>query len=317
MDNALTLRPSFSIPTTAADPSRLVGAFFAKFQGRTLAAYRQDLEDFRAFVGAASTDEAARVLLSRGHGPANELALAYKAHLVDRALAPATVNRRIAALRSVVKLARHLGMIVWKLEVSNEKVRSYRDTRGPGVGGFRALLAAVDGNHAKACRDLALLHLLYDLALRRAEVVGLDVSDVDLQGGTVAVLGKGRKQTERLTLPPVTRGALADWLRVRPDVLEGTRRPLFTNFDRGGHAGRLTGTGLYLLVRGLGRKVGLVVRPHGLRHAAITQGLELSNGNARAVCRFSRHARLETVMIYDDARRDLAGELAALVAGAV
>lgn len=301
-----------------ASARRLVAAFLAGRNARTLAAYRQDLEDFRAFVNVADVDEAARLLLVAGHGPANERALAYKAALRDRGLAPATVNRRLAALRSLVKLARTLGLVPWTLEVENAKAQAYRDTRGPGAGGFRRLLEAVEGTHAKATRDRALLRLLYDRALRRAEVVALDVADVDLAGGTVAVLGKGREQREPLTLPAPTHAALADWLTVRPDVTveeAGTpRRPLFVNFDRTGRAGRLTGTGLYLLVRELGRKVGLAVRPHGLRHAAITEALELTDGNVRAVRRFSRHAKLDTLNVYDDNRSDLGGDVARLVA---
>ena len=93
------------------------------------------------------------------------------------------------------------------------------------------------------------------------------------------------------------------------------RRPLFVNLDRRGRAGRLSGTAVYLLVRALGRKVGLTVRPHGLRHAAITAALDLTNGNVRAVRSFSRHARLDTLNLYDDRRTDLAGAVAALVAG--
>lgn len=310
-------------PVVAGDPRRrLVDAFLAGRNARTLAAYRADLADFAAFVGAASVEEAAGALLGNGHGAANELALAYRAHLTERGLAPATIGRRLAALRSLAKLARTLGMVPWTLEVESPRARSYRDTRGPGADGYRALLAAVDGRHEKAARDRALLHLLFDLALRRSEVVGLDVEDVeaetvtDIGRGTVAVLGKGKLQTERLSLPTPTRAALEDWLRVRPDVVEADgRRPLFVNFDRAGAAGRLSGTGLYGLVQKLGRRVGLAVRPHGLRHAAITEALDRTHGNVRAVRSFSRHAKLDTLNVYDDARRDLGGNVAALVAG--
>ena len=58
-----------------------------------------------------------------------------------------------------------------------------------------------------------------------------------------------------------------------------------------------------------------VVRPHGLRHAAITEALDLTKGNVRAVQRFSRHRDLRTLTIYDDNRQDLAGEIARQLAG--
>jgi len=58
------------------------------------------------------------------------------------------------------------------------------------------------------------------------------------------------------------------------------------------------------------------VRSHGLRHAAITEALEPTNGNVRAVARFSRHRSISVVMKYDDARDDMAGKVAKLVAEA-
>src|SRR5262249_47973603 len=179
-------------------------------------AYRMDLSDFADFSNAAGIAEAAGRILAGGHGRANETVLLFRSQLQARGLAPATINRRLAALWSLVKLARTLGLITWVLEVEGVRTEPYRDTRGPGQAGFRQLLAALDGRiDPKAIRDRALLRLLYDLGLRRAEVVGLDVEDVDLLAETVAVLGKGRTQKVTLTLPPATRAALAEWLTVR------------------------------------------------------------------------------------------------------
>ena len=64
----------------------------------------------------------------------------------------------------------------------------------------------------------------------------------------------------------------------------------------------------------LGGEVGIKTTAHGLRHAAITTGLDLSGGDVRAVQRFSRHRNLATLMIYDDNRQDLGGKVARLVA---
>src|SRR5207253_11153764 len=111
-------------------------------------------------------DQAAAFLLARGAGEANHLALTYKAHLLERKLTAATINRRLAALRSMVKLARTLGMISWTLEVESMKAEAYRDTRGPGRGGIMALLDALAGRtDAKGIRDRAILRCLFDLGL--------------------------------------------------------------------------------------------------------------------------------------------------------
>jgi integrase/recombinase XerC len=166
----------------------------------------------------------------------------------------------------------------------------------------------------KGMRDRALLRCLFDLGLRRAEVLRLDLEDLDLEAGTVAVLGKGRTSKMKLTLPPETKKALEAWLGVR-GVAPG---PLFCSMNRAKPGeGRLTAIGLYGMVREIGRKVGRKVWPHGLRHAAITEALDLTGGNVRAVQRFSRHRDVRILERYDDNRRDIAGEVAKQVAASV
>ncbi len=299
----------FPSPPTVSEP-RLVAAFLSGKSARTIAAYRGDLEGFRLHVGVATMDEAAHALLGRGHGEANATALSYRAELLAAGLAPATINRRLAALRSLVTLARTMGLVPWELAVSNVASVAYRDTRGPGRDGFDALLATLDPLDAKGARDRAVLHLLFDIALRRGEVVSLDLEDVDLEAGTVLVLGKGRREKERLSLPDPTRAALAAWVATRGNEPGA----LFRNFDRAGKGARLTGTSLYRLVRALGLRAGVRARPHGLRHAAITSALDLTGGDVRAVQRFSRHRDIRTLNRYDDNREDLGGKVASLVA---
>lgn len=304
-------------PAATLDPlsasHRLVDAFLSGKSPKTVDAYRRDLASFQDFVGARNTGEAARVLLAQGHGPANEAALRYRADLLVRGLSPATVNRRLAAVRSLVKLARTLGLVPWTLEVPSVESRAYRDTRGPGLEGVRRLLAVLDARvDAKGKRDRAVLHLLFDMALRREEAVHLDLEDVDLEKGTLSVLGKKRTEKESLTVPEPTKAALASWLQVRGDE----PGPLFLNFDRAGKGGRLTGRSVHRLVGELGLDAGLgVVRPHGLRHAAITEALEATGGDVRRVQKFSRHRDVRVLAVYDDSRRDMGGEVARLVAG--
>jgi integrase/recombinase XerC len=254
--------------------------------------------------------------MARGLGEANALALAYRTHLMERELAAITISRRLTALRSMIKLARTLGLIPWTLEIQGLKTEGYRDTRGPGRNGFRALLEVLNGrNDAKTLRDRAILRCLFDLGLRRKEVVNLDVEDFDRQAGTLAVLGKGRTAKNTLTLPPQTRQALEVWLNARGEE----PGPFFLTMNRAnqGEVLRLTAAGLYGKVRELGRKAGLKVWPHGIRHSAITEALDATGGNIRAVQRFSRHKDVRVVERYDDNRQDLAGELARKVAASV
>jgi integrase/recombinase XerC len=173
---------------------------------------------------------------------------------------------------------------------------------------------AVVAGRPDALRDRAVVRLLADCALRRAEVLGLDVAHFDAAAGTVAVLGKGRAGREALTLPAPTRAALAAYLATHPTPAD----PAAPLFPGDGATGRLTGRTVARLVAraAAAGAVGRAVRPHGLRHAAITEALERTGGDVRRVAKFSRHKDLRTLTVYDDNRRDLGGEVAALVAGA-
>lgn len=305
-------RETHILKTFRPDPGLLVQTFLQGRTPKTLRAYREDLADFAAFVGAKSREEAASHLLSQEQGAAVALVMRYRDHLrAERKLSPATVNRRLAALRSLLKLARMLGLSTLQLEVSNLPAECYRDTRGPGREGFREMLKELSlRRDKKGVRDRAILRLLYDLALRRQEVVSLRLSDLDLSGKTIWVLGKGRQTRQKLTLAPETREALCAWLKVRGDE----PGPLFFSLDPASWGGPLSSSGIYRIVRKLGEQVGIRARPHGLRHAAITQALDATGGDVRAVQRFSRHKSLEVLCLYDDARRDLAGEVSRLVA---
>jgi integrase/recombinase XerC len=139
----------------------------------------------------------------------------------------------------------------------------------------------------------------------------LDVHDLDLSAATAAVLGKGRTQKAKLTLPGPTRETLAAWLGARGS----DPGPLFVRLDRAKKGqGRLDGSSVYRILRALGERAGIRARPHGLRHTAITELLELTGGNVRQVREFSRHASVQTVLKYDDNRQDRAGQLAGRLA---
>lgn len=318
----VVLGPETAAPVPTFDRAQLedvVARFLDRRKETTLRTYAASLEDFRAFVGAETPLEAARALLAHGQGPANALADRYRRDLLRRGLASATVNLRLAALRSLVKLAGTSGLVPWKLEVEGEKAETYRDTAGPGLDGIARILQALEGRTAKAVRDLALVRLMYDRGLRRGEVLSLDLEDLDLDGprARVRTVRKGKHGREALTVSTKTAEALRAWLRVRPAIVdEEGRRPVFVGLDRAGNSkGRLTGQALHALVRRLGEKAGVPgLRPHAFRHAAITRVLDLTNGNVREARKFSGHAKIETLMVYDDNRSDTAGDLAELLA---
>lgn len=310
-------------------PDGLVDAFLAGRSADTLRAYDADLRDFGRFLGDMTGRQAVRFLLSLSGGPANELVLRYRNHLTDRKLAPATIGRRLAAIRSVVRLGRTLGYCSFAIEIEDPRVQKYRDTRGPGLEGWRSMRvtaeALADGGYLprnahphQPVRDLAIVQLLRGLALRRSSVVRLDLADVELDGGDPGlwIFEKRKAQKVRRSLSPGPVQALQAWIAVRGDW----PGPLFHRLDRaaggGGDPGRLTGSAVYDLVKAMGHRAGLIkrVRPHGLRHEAITAAID-RGAQLPDVQEFAGHADPRTTMGYYDRHRNAAGKVARLIDG--
>lgn len=144
-----------------------------------------------------------------------------------------------------------------------------------------------------ALRDRAMFELMYSSGLRLAELVGLDLNDVDRESGEVTVTGKGRK-TRIVPVGQAALSALSAWLSVRP-LLARDERALFVG-ARGQRIGprvvqaRLRGLAL---ARGLGERV----HPHALRHSFASHVLQ-SSGDLRAVQEMLGHASLSTTQVY-------------------
>jgi integrase/recombinase XerC len=292
----------------------IIDTFLGEQTPLTMAAYRDDLKDFAHFLGVLDSEFAARCLLSNGQGKANTLVHAYRTDLLSRGLQPATVNRRLAALRSLVKLARITGSINFYLDVEAVKSQKYRDTSGPGFKAVRLIMNELEQKQTrKGKRDFAIVHLLYDLALRRGEIVSLDYADLNLDEGYLAVLGKGCREKEKIALPIETKKALTDWIEARGFEAG----PLFINFDPAKKGKRLTGYSIARMVGKFSALVGRKVRPHGFRHSAITDALDITNGNFASVQSFSRHLDPKVLLRYDDNRQDRGAEVAKLLAARV
>ena len=272
-----------------------------KRSAQTRRAYTADLA---AFFGGNPTpgQVAAFVGLST---PQIALRLAtYKSEMLAQGLAEATVNRRLSAVRSLLKFCARLGMCATDGRglVDGERVQAYRDTRGIDVKQMKKLLGLPDVKTLLGKRDAALLRLLCENALRRAEVCALDVPDFEPVTRRLLIIGKG-KGTQKL---PVTVSArLVGVLTLYLLEAKHEAGPLFRNAA----GGRLTSDGLYKIVGGYGDKLGISLAPHKLRHSAITAALDATNGDVRKVQKLSRHAKIETLLRYDDAREDFQGEV--------
>jgi integrase/recombinase XerC len=243
------------------------------------------------------------------------LVLDYKAHLRNKELSESTINRRLASIKSLVQMGRKLGHCVYTLEdIKGDKTTPYRDTSGVPPEAFKKVLDLC-GDNPIGKRDYAILRLLWDNALRRNEVVQINVGDFEPDNATVSILGKGKgNEKQRIDLAPATVKAIADWLNFHPN--NKSNQPLFTALTPNYLGNRLTGESIRRMVNLLSQKAGITkqMSPHRIRHSAITTALELTDGNVRKVQKLSRHSKLETLLIYDDSRKKEQQEISHLLA---
>ena len=243
----------------------------------TVKSYRGDLEDFvRGLRGTAPREVNARDIR------------AFLAVLHTRGLDPVSIARKLAAIRSWFRFLRRRGVI------ADDPARAIRPPRQPSklvsflpIDETTAMMDA-PADAGDPARAAAIVELLYASGLRVSELVGLDLSDVDLAEMTVRVVGKGRK--ERIV--PFG-GAAAQALEAYLGPRGGG--PVFLN-RRGG---RLTVRSVHTIVRRRARAAGISrrVSPHTLRHTFATHLLD-SGADLRMIQELLGHSRLSTTQRY-------------------
>lgn len=300
---------------TNIDRSELVNHFLESLKTNTKEAYRNDLEGFKTFLGYKDIKELVNFIVQSHPGKANLIVLKWRTLLTDEGLSPSSINRKLAAIRSLVSFARMLGIINWNLEVKNLKSKSYKNVRGPGESAYKMMMNLLAKQGIKQSkRDRAILVLLHDLALRRAEVCKLNIEDIVRGPVTVvAVSGKGRDEKELLTIPQNTLAIIDEWIEIRGNK----PGPLFTSMDRAKKgSGRLTSGAIYERIRSIGKSIGIETHPHALRHLAITEACKLAQAHGiglEEILNFSRHSNVNTLMIYRDKERDVQGKISDLL----
>jgi site-specific recombinase XerD len=247
----------------------------------TRRAYRFDLEPFAAWLEARKLwldDVDSRVLadytaeLGRGR---------------PRRLAPGTIARRLAAVRSLLRFT--LGAARVPDAVAGPR-RPRRLPVAPKPDEVDRLIEALGGEGPLALRNRALVELVYSAGLRSREAVDLDLADVDFEQELVRVRGKGGKE-RALPLGEEAALRLARYLReARPELARGAEDAFF-----------LSTRGRRLDTSALRR---LVPNPHRLRHAFATHLLE-GGADLRVIQELLGHSSLSTTQVYShvDGRR--------------
>ena len=259
----------------------------------TLDAYRSDLLQFGQFLDASATD-ALKATDRELRSFITELASGRPGR---PPVAPATVQRKVACLRSFYRHLRREGLLE-----HDPAARLHGPKRRPRLPHVLAraevqrLLRQPSGTDPAALRDRALLELMYACGLRASEAISLEVGDVDLEAGILRARGKGSK--ERLV--PVGRQAVravAAYLATGRPALVGQREEDHLFVNRRGVG--LSRQGLYKIVQRHARAAGLADRmsPHTLRHTFATH-LLAGGCDLRSLQEMLGHADIATTQIY-------------------
>ena len=218
----------------------------------------------------------------------------YIAQRHRQGLSAKTLQRELSSLRSLYKFLLRENQVV-----SNPAL----GIRAPRVA--RKLPVTLDADQIgqlldrpadspQAIRDLTIMELFYSSGLRLAELIGLNLGDIDPQDAMVEVIGKGAK-SRRVPVGRKALQAIERWLAVRNQLANPDEPALFVGV-RGRRISRSTVQKQlhhWSIAQGAPRKL----HPHLLRHSFASHLLE-SSGDLRAVQELLGHANISTTQIY-------------------
>jgi integrase/recombinase XerD len=264
-----------------------------KFSPNTIAAYRNDLSQLATFVA------------ERGSQPKwtafnRQLMLSYVLAIKEKMYAPATVARKVAAIKTFSEFLVNKGLLERDAtkDIGGPKVeKSLPQTvsRAEIEELLKQPMATLEGQ-----RDRAMLQLLYATGMRVSELVSLNVDDINFDHAVVRCLGKGGKERE-IAINGQAMLALKGYLeQARSNLLgEHEEEALFLN--RRGQ--RLTRQGFWFNLKNYAQRAGIEahITPHILRHSVATYLLHSGKKNLRELQQFLGHANISTTKIYEKA----------------
>ncbi|MGH8299036.1 MAG: tyrosine recombinase XerC [Steroidobacteraceae bacterium] len=269
----------------------------------TVAAYTRDLQALVSYCDRAGLES--WTAIDTGH------LRSFAARLHGGGLGPRSIQRRLSAVRSFYEFLQreaHALRNAAHIEIGDRELAQIRSNPGQEVRAPKAArrlpetldadqmarLLEIPAGEPFATRDRAIMELLYSSGLRLAEIVGLDVGQLDRRDRTVHVLGKGRK-ARVLPVGRVALRAMEQWLPERASFVRPGEQALFV-----GRSGRRLGRrAVELRVAYWARRQGIAshVYPHLFRHSFASHLLE-SGAELRGVQELLGHADIATTQIY-------------------
>ncbi|MEM6639099.1 MAG: tyrosine recombinase XerC [Pseudomonadota bacterium] len=218
----------------------------------------------------------------------------YASRAFRRGLAPRSIARRLSAARSFFDYLIREGVLRTNPGSDVQAPRKRRSLPNTVDVDRMSALLNIRGDDPITRRDAAMMELFYSCGLRLAELVGLNMGDIETHDRTVTVLGKGAK-TRILPVGRAALDALGRWLKVRGAMAKADESALFVS-TRGT---RLSARSVQARIKHWAVKQGLDINlyPHLFRHSFATHVLE-SSSDLRGVQEMLGHADISTTQIY-------------------
>jgi integrase/recombinase XerC len=257
----------------------------------TLVNYRRDLEGIDAWLAGAG--------LGPWDGLDAETLRRFVAARHRTGASGRTLQRELSALRGLYRFLLREGRIGHNPAQGVRAPKARRKLPATlGADPLCALLdqapAQADGGEPLALRDTAMVELFYSSGLRLAELIAVNLRDIDPAEAVLTVLGKGAK-TRRVPVGSKALAAIRAWLAVRGPLAAPGEPALFVSSRGTRIHPRTVERRLQGWAQGHGAPRG--IHPHLLRHSFATHLLE-SSGDLRAVQELLGHADIATTQVY-------------------
>ncbi len=270
----------YSLERLTAMPKGLVQA--------TCSNYRRDLDRFHEYLQSLGIDDWSRV----GYSEVGN----YAARRHRQGRKSRTIARELSSIRSFYQYLIKHGIVAKNPAQDVSAPRADKPLpKTCDAESLDRLFRVEDGSDPLLLRDVAIFELVYSSGLRLAELVGLDLGDVDPAQRLLVVTGKGNK-TRQLPVGRRALQALERWLELRPDYC---RDPGETALFLSRRGSRISARNVQSRLEQLIRRQALEqhLSPHVLRHSFATHMLE-SSADLRAVQELLGHANIATTQVY-------------------
>lgn len=257
-----------------------------RLSAHTDTSYRADLQRFVAYCG--------RNHLPDWRGVDSQHVRMFAAAEFRQGSSPRTIQRRLSALRSFFNFLLRERALESNPAVGVQAPKARKRLPETMDVDLMARLLEFRTDTQLGVRDKAIMELFYSSGLRLAELVGLNLGDLDRADRTVRVLGKGRK-TRVVPVGKHALDAIARWLKERATLAATGEQALFV----GARGERLGPRAIQKRIAGWARQQGLGrhVHPHLFRHSFATHLLE-SSQDLRGVQELLGHANIATTQVY-------------------